>query len=106
MLFQRECVCVYVCVCARVLSNIHLCDSMDCSPPDSSVHGIFQNRLFEWVAFALPGDLCDPGFEPMSNVSPAMAGRFSTSQGSPQKRIKTKKSIKEENKTVFILFPF
>ena len=27
-----------------------LCDSLDCSPPGSSVHGIFQTRILEWVA--------------------------------------------------------
>ena len=27
-----------------------LCDPMDCSPPGSSVHGILQARLLEWVA--------------------------------------------------------
>ena len=27
-----------------------LCDSMDCSPSSSSVHGILQERLLEWVA--------------------------------------------------------
>ena len=27
-----------------------LCDPMDCSPPDSSVHGIFQARVLEWGA--------------------------------------------------------
>ena len=26
-----------------------LCDPMDCSPPDSSVHGIFQAWILEWV---------------------------------------------------------
>ena len=26
-----------------------LCDPMDCSPPGSSVHGIFQARILEWV---------------------------------------------------------
>ena len=34
-----------------------LCDPMDCSPPGSSVHGILQARLLEWVAFHFPGDL-------------------------------------------------
>ena len=29
-----------------------LCDSVDCSPPGSSVHGIFQARVLEWVAVA------------------------------------------------------
>ena len=27
-----------------------LCDLMDYSPPGSSVHGIFQARMLEWVA--------------------------------------------------------
>ena len=27
-----------------------LCDPMDCIPPDSSVHGILQARILEWVA--------------------------------------------------------
>ena len=26
-----------------------LCDPMDCSPPGSSVHGILQGRIPEWV---------------------------------------------------------
>ena len=29
-----------------------LCNSMDCSPPGSSVHGIPQARLLEWVAIS------------------------------------------------------
>ena len=29
-----------------------LCDPMDCSPPASSVHGIFQARILEWVAIS------------------------------------------------------
>ena len=30
-------------------------DPMDCSLPDSSVHGIFQARVLEWVAIAFSG---------------------------------------------------
>ena len=30
-----------------------LCNSMDYSPPDSSVHGIFQARILDWVAISL-----------------------------------------------------
>ena len=29
-----------------------LCNPMDCSPPGSSVHGIFQARVPEWLAIA------------------------------------------------------
>ena len=34
-----------------------LSDPMDCSPPGSSVHGIFQERVLEWgaIAFSLVG---------------------------------------------------
>ena len=32
-----------------------LCDPMDCRPPDSSVHGISQARILEWVAIAYFG---------------------------------------------------
>ena len=29
-----------------------LCDPMDCSPPGSSVHGIFQATILKWVAIS------------------------------------------------------
>ena len=34
-----------------------LSDRMDCSLPGSSVHGIFQARVVEWVAIAFSGKL-------------------------------------------------
>ena len=34
-------------------SCLTLRDPMDCSLPGSSVHGIFQTRVLEWVAIAL-----------------------------------------------------
>ena len=36
------------------------------SLPGSSVHGILQARILEWVAFHSPGDLPNPGIEPRS----------------------------------------
>ena len=39
---------------------------MDCSPPDSSVHGILQATILKWVAIPSPGDLPNPGIEPRS----------------------------------------
>ena len=56
------CVCVCVCACARTRmltqSCPNLCNPMDCSPPGSSVHKIFQARILEWVAisFSQPRD--------------------------------------------------
>ena len=32
-------------------------DPMDCSPPGSSVHGIFQARVLEWGAIAFSGSM-------------------------------------------------
>ena len=32
--------------------RLTLCNPIDCSPPDSSVHGIFQARILEWVVTA------------------------------------------------------
>ena len=42
-----------------------LCDPMDCSSPGSSIHGIFQARILEWIAIS-PGDLPGPGIKPRS----------------------------------------
>ena len=39
-------------VCAQPQSCLTLCDPMDCSLPGSSVHGIFQARILEWVAIS------------------------------------------------------
>ena len=46
-----------------------LCDPLDCSLPDSSVHEIFQARILDGLPFPSPGDLPDPGIEPVSPVS-------------------------------------
>ena len=36
-----------------------LCDPMDCSLPGFSVHGIFQARVLEWVAFSVDSLVMD-----------------------------------------------
>ena len=36
----------------KSLSRVWLCDPMDCSLPGSSIHGIFQARVPEWVAIS------------------------------------------------------
>ena len=53
-----------------------LCDPMDYNQPGSSVIGISQARILEWVAFPSPRDLPDLGMEPISLMSLALAGRF------------------------------
>ena len=37
-------------VCVHTQSCLTLCDPMDCSPLGSSVHGVSQARILEWVA--------------------------------------------------------
>ena len=66
----------HLCMCAE--SCLTLCDPMGCSLPGSSVHGIFQARILEWVAI-----YCSRGYSPprdqtqMSGIS-ALASRFFT----------------------------
>ena len=49
-------------------SSLTLWGPMDSySPPGSSVHGVLQARILEWVAIpSSPGDLPDPGIKPRS----------------------------------------
>ena len=53
-----------------------LWDTMDHNPPGSSLHGILQAWILEWVPWPRLGDL--PRFEPASLKSPMLAGRFIT----------------------------
>ena len=54
--------CHFLLQCMKVKSESEVAqscptpsDPMDCSPPGSSVHGIFQARVLEWVAIAFSG---------------------------------------------------
>ena len=47
---------------------------MDYSLPGFSVHGILQARILESTAMPSSRDLPDPGIEPVSLMSPALAG--------------------------------
>ena len=62
-----------------LFSCVWLCDPLDYSLPGSSVHGILQARILEWVT-ATPSsrDLPSPGIKPSSLTSPAQAGGFFT----------------------------
>ena len=46
--------CIYSsCRCRHAQSYLTLYDLLNCSPPGSSVHGVFQARILEWVAIPL-----------------------------------------------------
>ena len=61
---MRDLSSLSVCERAKSLQScLTLCDPMDCSLPNSSVCGILQARILEWVACPPPGD------SPRSNLS-------------------------------------
>ena len=63
-------------MCVKSLQScLTLCDPMDHGLPGSSVHGILQIGILDWVALLQKDLLPDPGVEPMS---PALASRFFT----------------------------
>ena len=57
-------------------SRLTLCNPMDSSPSGSSVYGTVQAKYRSGLPFPTPGDLPNPGIEPVSLMSPALAGRF------------------------------
>ena len=68
--FERNISCTYyscVGICAlkvKVLvtqSRLSLCSPMNCSPPGSSVHGILQARIVEYVAIPFSRGSSQPG---------------------------------------------
>ena len=63
----------FVCLVAQLY--LTLCEPMDCSPPDSSAHGIFQARILELVAIRFSRWSFHPS--DLTQVS-CIAGRFFT----------------------------
>ena len=86
-LLQGTCICVYIhmwCVCALcsfMKLCLTLCNPMDCSPPGSSVHGIFQVRILKWVAISFSrGSSWPLEIEYACSASPALEGEFFTTE--------------------------
>ena len=72
--------CIFIFGCCLVTKIVRLiCDPMDSSPllPGSSIHGIFQARILEWVAISFPGDLPHSRIE---LTSPKLVGGFFTTE--------------------------
>ena len=51
---------------------------VDCSLPGSSIHGILQARILEWVAMPSSRGFPEPGTKPEFLMSPALTGGFFT----------------------------
>ena len=57
-------------MCAKSLRSCPtLCNPMDCSPPGSSVHGILQARVLEWVAMPSSRESSPPRVKSASLIS-------------------------------------
>ena len=100
-------------MCACVLSHfsrVQLCDTIDCSLPGSSVHGILQARILEWVA-VLSSRLSSRSRGPtcVSYVYLLLAGRFSTASTTWEALSltinKIKNSVKKVRPGCSVLFP-
>ena len=70
----QSAVAFYLRGCSVAHSCPTLCDPVDYRQPDSSIHGIFQAGILERVAMP------HSGFESVSPESPALAGRFFTTE--------------------------
>ena len=67
---------IYDVLCMNLLQLcLTLCNPLDCSPPGSSVHGILQARILEWVAIPFSRGSSWP--RDQTQVS-CIAGRFFT----------------------------
>ena len=62
--------CAFVCAKSLQLCPT-FCDPIHCRPPGSSVHGILQARVLEWVAMPSSKESSQPGTEPGSPASQA-----------------------------------
>ena len=71
--------CIIQVVHAKLLQScLTLCNAMDCNPRGSSVHGIFQARILEWIAISSSRDIPHPEIKHASLASPALAKGFFT----------------------------
>ena len=63
-LYSRHCTIHYTYLCSQSLQScLTLCDLMDCGPLGSSVHGILQAGIPEWVTMPFSMESYNPGVE-------------------------------------------
>ena len=78
------------CLHARSLQScLALWDPLDCSPPSSSIHGILQAKILEWVAMASSRGSSQPRGQTYFSGSSCIGGGFFTIEpwGKPRKRL-------------------
>ena len=71
-------VSAYFSMCLFAQSCLTLWDSLDCSLPGSSIHGIFQARILKWVAIFYSKGLSQPRDQTCISCVSCIEGRFFT----------------------------
>ena len=74
---ERECKKEYMCVLSH-FNHVRLCDPMDCSPPGSSLLGVLQERILEWVAMSSSRGSSQPRDQTCVLCLLELAGFFTT----------------------------
>ena len=66
------------CLCSVAQSYLTLCNPKDCSPPGSSVHGIFLARILDWVSISFSRGFSSPRDQTWVSCVSCIADRFFT----------------------------
>ena len=93
-------------------SCLTLSDPLDCSPPGSSVHGIFQARVLEWGAIALaseliyiyivsPSQCIVSGRQRLRRMRGETETKRESERGKGRKRYRRKKGETKKDRTLF-----
>ena len=102
-------VCVCLCACRHTHTHVRaclvtqscltLCNPMDRSLPDSSVHGILQSKILEWVSMPSPGYSPNPGIKHAPPLSPVLQDSLPAgSSGKPIHQVITVMGKNQERK--------
>ena len=67
-----------LCAVLSCFSHVQLCNPMDCRLPGSSVHGILQARILEWVAMSSSRGSSQPRDQTHLPYTPPLEGGFFT----------------------------
>ena len=87
--YDYDCIIIYICkfqlfflmcLCmwmpAKLLQCPTLCNPLNCSLPGSLSKGFSRQEYWSGLPCPSPGDLSDPGIEPVSLMSPTLAGHY------------------------------
>ena len=71
---------LFLVVVVQLLSHVQFCDPIDCSSPGSSVHGISQAIILQWVAISFSRGASQPRDRTLISCVSCTAGGFFTAE--------------------------